>query len=83
MLYVETANDEIWKTECSEFVTMGSDCESKTTLLMTELASFNATIDELRKQVMLCKTLPEQTFFRQYVKVLLERFKNLAQSVCV
>jgi dynactin complex subunit len=56
-------------------------CQSENSLLKEELAALNKTVIEMKKELSSCTALHEQTFFRQYVRVLLERFKNLAATV--
>jgi len=65
--------------ECQESYTK---CQSEASDLKAKLDKCNVTVSDLKKQTARCKTLREQAFFRQYVSVLLDQFKNFKEQVC-
>jgi hypothetical protein len=67
---------------CAEMDIVIDKCHTENSQLKKEMSALNQTVIAMKKQISNCTALHEQTFFVQYVRVLLERFKNLAAMVC-
>lgn len=57
------------------------NCQTENSQLKLEITALNQTVIAMKKHVSKCTALHEQAFFLQYVRALLERFKNLAAMV--
>jgi hypothetical protein len=76
---VETGNHQ--NCDANMLTATDRECQSNVTQLLSEVSALNETVVKLKQRLERCTSLSEQVFFAQYIRTILNQFKNLAKQV--